>query len=1255
MWAAAALAVLKLSLLRAQPIYAIGNAIHDDQLFLKLGRFIADGQWLGPYDNLTLAKGPVYSAFVALNYYVGLPLRFTEELVYVGACALAVRALRPLALAGWARLLIFATLLANPFTYEGLQMTRILRQHLTAPFALVVCAALIALVLRRERNFSARLPWALAGGLALGLFWITREEGIWILGMTAFLAALALFPLLTGPAAPRRAALGLLLVASLAGTAPLALVATLNLRHYGWFGTTEFHAADFRDAYGALVRVQVGPRLPYVAVTREAREAIYRVSPAFAELRPHLEGEIGLRWADADHFRREERQIASGWFMWALRDAVAAAGHATSAKDVLAYYRRVADEVNRACDEGKLPALGRRSGFFPPWQADYAHALRTDGAMYLRGVFDFSEFEPNPPYSVGTDDEVRIFRDITHERISPSLRATYIELPEQQQLDRAKLGVLRWLGRNVGAWLATFIVLAHFAALVRLIELVRARRFSWLFACALGAWAGGAAELALNILVHTTSFPNYYPAAYAPSWPLLLFFALLLTADVARDWRAPAGRALAWLRELVSRQPRAAWSCAIGLIVFAARLREVTLHASDAPFLDQWKIEAQQILAPWLRGELGFGAFFQPHHEHVPLWTRLLVWLQAALGGTWDPRLQMTINAALHATWIALLCDWLRRNLPAVAALTATLVALGTACLPHAWENITWGFQSQFPLALLCLFLFVRGSMSEAPGSRAWWVAQAIGFAGLFTLGSFWVGPLLVALTHFLTAPRAPRTWLAPLGLAALGAGMMLLAIRSQPVEGALALHASSIREFLHAWFYQLGWPVAAPAAALVYLPLLAMGLRGRAWLTASAFDRTLLVLGVCGVANAAAIAFARGGSAADFVSRYSDLAAVGVIVNAVLLVRLVAAQRAWLLLAAAWMIVVAGGLRMVNTSGHAAYFHEHSAARAAFRENAITAYVRNHNTKALTSEEGRGLIYPDPAAVTALLDDRRFVQLLPRRVTLAGSAPDLGAVISEQWKFWLTLGLGLAALTIGARFSIPATPTLTLPVSSPWPAAAFGVLAFGSLLFWPRPFAWDSTERWESLLLPRNAQTDLRYEFASPTNFPNERLEGASGLAPEALRNIFFGTHLDGPGFVGDVRSSPFVIQSSWLVVPIAGFPTAPGNSLALVVENPDFKILATLHCETAVPRDVTFWSIDVRAFRGRVARLVLHDGRNGDQGWLAVAPPQPTEDATAAARLNDAWDAERTSPARASLVAFGAIGVFSAFFSLMRARRRT
>src|SRR6187551_309183 len=73
-WIAIVLTALKLWLVAGQRIYAIGPSFHDDLLFVRLAEFISDGRWLGPYDQYTLAKGPMYSFFIAAAFKLGVPL-----------------------------------------------------------------------------------------------------------------------------------------------------------------------------------------------------------------------------------------------------------------------------------------------------------------------------------------------------------------------------------------------------------------------------------------------------------------------------------------------------------------------------------------------------------------------------------------------------------------------------------------------------------------------------------------------------------------------------------------------------------------------------------------------------------------------------------------------------------------------------------------------------------------------------------------------------------------------------------------------------------------------------------------------------------------------------------------------------------------------------------------------------------------------------------------------------------------------------
>jgi len=108
-----------------------------------------------------------------------------------------------------------------------------------------------------------------------------------------------------------------------------------------------------------------------VGLPLEARDRIYRVSPHFAELKRFLEGPLrGWTVHSRDYFRTIDPDLANeyglGWWEHAFRDAVQLAGYYENGPTVMAYYARLAAEVNQACVEGKLKCVGERTGFMPP-------------------------------------------------------------------------------------------------------------------------------------------------------------------------------------------------------------------------------------------------------------------------------------------------------------------------------------------------------------------------------------------------------------------------------------------------------------------------------------------------------------------------------------------------------------------------------------------------------------------------------------------------------------------------------------------------------------------------------------------------------------------------------------------------------------------------------------------------------------------------------------------------------------------------
>lgn len=112
-WWMLLLIIFRIWLLQAQDLLPTQTP-HDDYLFIKLARNILNGEWLGPYDQYTLIKGPAYPLFIAAVHYTGIPLMLAQHLLYSAICSLAIVAIRPLWKSRWPFMVIFSFCCLTP-------------------------------------------------------------------------------------------------------------------------------------------------------------------------------------------------------------------------------------------------------------------------------------------------------------------------------------------------------------------------------------------------------------------------------------------------------------------------------------------------------------------------------------------------------------------------------------------------------------------------------------------------------------------------------------------------------------------------------------------------------------------------------------------------------------------------------------------------------------------------------------------------------------------------------------------------------------------------------------------------------------------------------------------------------------------------------------------------------------------------------------------------------------------------------------
>ena len=500
----------------------------------------------------------------------------------------------------------------------------------------------------------------------------------------------------------------------------------MNYRHYHWFGTVEFRASAFRDAYGAMVRVKVGPDLPHVPVTRQTREAIYAVSPAFAELQPFLDGDIGRGWAGASEsvtgIPAIERQIGGGWMMWALRDAIAAAGHAKDASHALEFYQRIADEINRACDTGRLPAGPWRTGFVPPWRAgQLAETVKT---FFEFGDFvvSFQRFSVDAPPSVGSPEEIQLFADLTRENLSAVDGVPDDLGPAQNLSNEARKHGLYLIGKALRPVLLGLFLVAQAVFLLRLFQAARDRAPTYLLWVAAAVWGSGVGALLVQALVQVTSFPVMVISSFAAIYPLVLLFCAVALWEAATAgitvWSArkqPAAKTslpvLAPAASVVSAiPPGALWLASLAallpLVIWREKFGQLFWFGDDLLLIDQITVMGLWI---WIREV--FSENFAPLFKL--LWGGAVLNLGGSyLGMLWLLWLTHAANTLLLARLLA------RVGFPWFAVLGTTLIF---ALTPTNLETLGWSVQWSAVLATTFLLAALLWHERQTERSRHGW------------------------------------------------------------------------------------------------------------------------------------------------------------------------------------------------------------------------------------------------------------------------------------------------------------------------------------------------------------------------------------------------------------------------------------------------------------------------------------------------------------------------------------------------------
>ena len=348
------LTIVKMCLISVQPVNGIYDMLYDDVLMVNQADSILKGEWLGEYNCLTLVKGPFTPLFIAFFNILHIPFLMSQEIFYDISIIFLLLVFRKKIKSQWKLILIYIVLLFNPITFCN-ELARVYRDGIYTSLIVFLIACTIGLFLNRKEKIRKIILYQIGLGITLSAIILCREETVWILPYLIGTILVNIIYILKDTELKEKTKR---IITYLIPVAIIAIsvftVIELNYKYYGVIQLNQYWGKEFKEAYGALTRIIPEKQKRKVPITRETLKKAYEVSPKFAELEEYLEGEEGKEWAKCGDSSGYE--IQGGWIHWAIMRAVESKGYYKDAVTANNYYEEVANEINQACDEGKIKA-----------------------------------------------------------------------------------------------------------------------------------------------------------------------------------------------------------------------------------------------------------------------------------------------------------------------------------------------------------------------------------------------------------------------------------------------------------------------------------------------------------------------------------------------------------------------------------------------------------------------------------------------------------------------------------------------------------------------------------------------------------------------------------------------------------------------------------------------------------------------------------------------------------------------------------
>lgn len=370
------IAIIKICFSLFIPINLILTAPHDDSLFLSQAYSLSNLEWLGNYSNLTMIKGPIFPIFLSTSLTFNIPLRIFESLLIIGSSLLFLKALNYFEFNKKIKIFIFILLIFFPIVYSSIEY-RLLRDMIYPWLLLLIISQVIIILGSTLKNLNYSFKNKLFDSFFLGffsfLFFLTREEGIWILPLLFVYLLIIIFITIS----KKNYILFFLLVFPVFVFIILKLsIGSMNNFYYDTFTIVDFKNPKYVKGYSSILRVEKDITTNYDGPSIHTWDEIFNVSISSRALKSAVSGQSYSAWKkmgcraiiDQRPYLRGydcTNNMVSAYFIFALRDVLWESGF-RDPNSIYTFMEKIGDEIDEACDNGLIKCSKKIENILPP-------------------------------------------------------------------------------------------------------------------------------------------------------------------------------------------------------------------------------------------------------------------------------------------------------------------------------------------------------------------------------------------------------------------------------------------------------------------------------------------------------------------------------------------------------------------------------------------------------------------------------------------------------------------------------------------------------------------------------------------------------------------------------------------------------------------------------------------------------------------------------------------------------------------------